>query len=104
MAGSGKTTLLQRINSELHIRKTPGYIVNLDPAVLNVPYSPNVDIRDTVRARSIGQGLVGWSAGYWFRRATRHDRRKGSPLRVPWLTPWWRGRLQRRPWLEIEAP
>ena len=50
MAGSGKTTLLQRLNSELHIRKTPGYIINLDPAVLNVPYSPNVDIRDTVRA------------------------------------------------------
>ena len=48
MAGSGKTTLLQRLNSELHIRKTPGYIINLDPAVLNVPYSPNVDIRDTV--------------------------------------------------------
>ena len=60
MAGSGKTTLLQRINSELHIRKTPGYIINLDPAVLNVPYSPNVDIRDTVRARSIRCGLVGW--------------------------------------------
>ena len=51
MAGSGKTTLLQRLNSELHIRKTPGYIINLDPAVLNVPYSPNVDIRDTVRGR-----------------------------------------------------
>ena len=53
MAGSGKTTLLQRLNSELHIRKTPGYIINLDPAVLNVPYSPNIDIRDTVRSVSL---------------------------------------------------
>lgn len=50
MAGSGKTTLMQRINSHLHMKKTPGYIINLDPAVMKVPYSPNIDIRDTVRA------------------------------------------------------
>eukprot|EP00951_Prasinocladus_malaysianus_P038816 scaffold429211_cov39-Prasinocladus_malaysianus.AAC.1 len=34
MAGSGKTTLLQRINSHLHLSDTPGFIINLDPAVL----------------------------------------------------------------------
>lgn len=41
MAGSGKTTLLQRINSHLHMSDTPGFILNLDPAVLQVsPSSP----------------------------------------------------------------
>lgn len=49
MAGSGKTTFMQRLNSHLHTQKRPGYIVNLDPAVTHVPYSANIDIRDTVR-------------------------------------------------------
>lgn len=49
MAGSGKTTLLQRINSHLHSKNVPGYIINLDPAVTHVPYGANIDIRDTVR-------------------------------------------------------
>lgn len=48
MAGSGKTTFLQRINSHLHTKKIPGYIINLDPAVTHVPYGANIDIRDTV--------------------------------------------------------
>lgn len=49
MAGSGKTTLLQRLNSHLHTSNTPGYIINLDPAVAEVPYGANIDIRDTVQ-------------------------------------------------------
>ena len=52
MAGSGKTTLMQRINMHLHEKGMPGYILNLDPAVSNVPYEPNIDIRDTVRQSS----------------------------------------------------
>ena len=48
MAGSGKTTLLQRLSSHLHTIQTPGYIINLDPAVTQVPYGANIDIRDTV--------------------------------------------------------
>ena len=48
MAGSGKTTLMQRLNSHLHTTSTPGYIINLDPAVTQVPYGANIDIRDTV--------------------------------------------------------
>lgn len=48
MAGSGKTTLMQRLNSEIHRHRKPGYIINLDPAVQNIPYAPNIDIRDTV--------------------------------------------------------
>jgi GTPase SAR1 family protein len=49
MAGSGKTSLMQRINSHLHMQRSPSYIINLDPAVTNTPYDPNIDIRDTVR-------------------------------------------------------
>lgn len=51
MAGSGKTTLLQRLNSHLHTTDTPGYIINLDPAVAEVPYGANIDIRDTVQCK-----------------------------------------------------
>ncbi|GAA5896883.1 GTPase NPA3 [Sporobolomyces salmoneus] len=48
MAGSGKTTLMQRINSYLHSQQTPPYVVNLDPAVMQLPFDCNIDIRDTV--------------------------------------------------------
>lgn len=48
MAGSGKTTLLQRIAAHLDSSAEPGYILNLDPAVTDVPYGANIDIRDTV--------------------------------------------------------
>ena len=48
MAGSGKTTLMQRISSHLSEQSTANYLVNLDPAVLDTPYEPNIDIRDTV--------------------------------------------------------
>ena len=55
MAGSGKTTFLQRLNSHMHQNATPAYIINLDPAVLELPYSPNVDIRDTVNYKNVMQ-------------------------------------------------
>ena len=48
MAGSGKTTLMQRMAAHLHASGQPAYILNLDPAVINVPYAANIDIRDTV--------------------------------------------------------
>ena len=51
MAGSGKTTLLQRLSTHLHTCRTPGYVINLDPAVTQVPYGANIDIRDTVHMR-----------------------------------------------------
>ncbi|DBA92666.1 hypothetical protein WJX77_006128 [Trebouxia sp. C0004] len=53
MAGSGKTTLMQRLNSHLHTTSTPGYIINLDPAVTQVPYGANIDIRDTVNYKNV---------------------------------------------------
>ena len=58
MAGSGKTTLLQRINTYLREKGRPGYLLNLDPAVADTPYEPNIDIRDTVRSTS----GTSWSA------------------------------------------
>ena len=78
MAGSGKTTLMQvfmflfpvdfelqnssffqnkfqeqRLTSHLFTNKTPTYVVNLDPAVLSVPFGCNIDIRDTVKYKEI---------------------------------------------------
>ncbi|KAJ2844831.1 GPN-loop GTPase 1 [Coemansia erecta] len=53
MAGSGKTTLLQRINAYLHEKKTPPYVVNLDPAVAKLPFQANIDIRDTVDYKQV---------------------------------------------------
>lgn len=62
MAGAGKTTFVQRLVAELNqrqaayalrprirqeiIAKEP-YVINLDPAALDTPYTPSVDIRDT---------------------------------------------------------
>ncbi|GAA5882395.1 hypothetical protein JCM3774_004296 [Rhodotorula dairenensis] len=48
MAGSGKTTFMQRVNSYLHSRDQPPYVLNLDPAVIHLPFEANIDIRDTV--------------------------------------------------------
>ena len=49
----GKTTLMQRLNSYLHSKKSPPYILNLDPAVTHMPYSANIDIRDTVDYKEV---------------------------------------------------
>lgn len=53
MAGSGKTTFMQRLNSTLHAKKTPPYVINLDPAVLKVPFQANIDIRDSVKYKKV---------------------------------------------------
>ncbi|TPX12494.1 uncharacterized protein E0L32_006906 [Thyridium curvatum] len=53
MAGSGKTTFMQRINAHLHAKKEPPYVINLDPAVLNVPFDSNIDIRDSVNYKEV---------------------------------------------------
>ena len=60
MAGSGKTTFIQRLNAHLHAKGTsPPYIVNLDPAVRELPFDARVDIRDAVSYRGLmeEQGL-----------------------------------------------
>ncbi|KAI9815908.1 MAG: hypothetical protein M1832_005219 [Thelocarpon impressellum] len=53
MAGSGKTTFMQRINSHLHAKKEPPYVINLDPAVRTTPFDSNIDIRDSVNYKEV---------------------------------------------------
>ena len=53
MAGSGKKTFMQRLNSHLHEKKTPPYVINLDPAVWKIPYGANIDIRDLVKYKKV---------------------------------------------------
>ncbi|EDO19642.1 hypothetical protein Kpol_1018p182 [Vanderwaltozyma polyspora DSM 70294] len=53
MAGSGKTTFMQRLNSHLRSKEEVPYVINLDPAVLNVPYGANIDIRDSIKYKKV---------------------------------------------------
>lgn len=64
MAGAGKSTFVQRINSYLHSQEpsNPPYILNLDPAVTNVPFEANIDIRDTVNYKEVMKQCVQLSA------------------------------------------
>lgn len=55
MAGSGKTTFMQRLNADLHSSGHTPYVINLDPAVLHLPFTPNIDIRDTVNYKQVMQ-------------------------------------------------
>ncbi|XP_073043066.1 GPN-loop GTPase QQT2-like isoform X3 [Primulina eburnea] len=53
MAGSGKTTFLHRLICHTMASNIRGYVMNLDPAVLTLPYGANIDIRDTVRYKEV---------------------------------------------------
>lgn len=53
MAGSGKTTFVQRLTGHLHNKGCPPYVINLDPAVHEVPFPANIDIRDTVKYKEV---------------------------------------------------
>lgn len=53
MAGSGKSTFVQRLTSHLVNKQQPPYIINLDPAVHEVSYPVNIDIRDTVKYKEV---------------------------------------------------
>lgn len=44
---------MQRINAHLHGQQQPPYVINLDPAVLHVPFDSNIDIRDSVNYREV---------------------------------------------------
>uniref|UniRef100_A0A8C9Q3F7 GPN-loop GTPase n=1 Tax=Spermophilus dauricus TaxID=99837 RepID=A0A8C9Q3F7_SPEDA len=46
MAGSRKNTFLQRLKRHLNRQSCPPYVINLDLAMHEVPFPPN--IRDTV--------------------------------------------------------
>eukprot|EP00112_Aurelia_sp_Birch-Aquarium-sp1_P005915 Seg1666.7 transcript_id=Seg1666.7/GoldUCD/mRNA.D3Y31 product="GPN-loop GTPase 1" protein_id=Seg1666.7/GoldUCD/D3Y31 len=53
MAGSGKTTFVQRLTSHLYMKKETPYVINLDPAVHELSYPANIDIRDTVKYKEV---------------------------------------------------
>lgn len=53
VSGSGKTTFMQRINSHLHSKREPPYVLNLDPAVHTVPFDCNIDIRDSINYKEV---------------------------------------------------
>ncbi|KAL6191341.1 hypothetical protein ACLB2K_037732 [Fragaria x ananassa] len=53
MAGSGKTTFMHRLVAHTHQRNIRGYVMNLDPAVLTLPFGANIDIRDTVKYKEV---------------------------------------------------
>lgn len=53
MAGAGKTTLMHQINLHLNTEGKRGYFINLDPAVRDVPFGANIDIRDTVDYKEV---------------------------------------------------
>nr|CAA17147.1 putative protein [Arabidopsis thaliana] len=53
MAGSGKTSFLHRLVCHTFDSKSHGYVVNLDPAVMSLPFGANIDIRDTVKYKEV---------------------------------------------------
>lgn len=53
MAGSGKTTFVQKLAEYLYDDDNPGYLINLDPACLDIPYPANIDIRDTINYKKV---------------------------------------------------
>ena len=53
MLGSGKTTFMQRLNVHLHTQRNPPYVLNLDPAVMTIPYEANIDIRDSINYKEV---------------------------------------------------
>lgn len=44
---------MQRINSYLHSKRDVPYVINLDPAVHNVPFDSNIDIRDSINYKEV---------------------------------------------------
>uniref|UniRef100_A0A8C9FV00 GPN-loop GTPase n=1 Tax=Pavo cristatus TaxID=9049 RepID=A0A8C9FV00_PAVCR len=50
MAGSGKTTFVQCLTAHLHGQRCPPYVINLDPAVHELPFPANI-------------GEKGWAEG-----------------------------------------
>ncbi|MCO5570401.1 hypothetical protein L7F22_024122 [Adiantum nelumboides] len=51
--GSGKTTFLHRLVAHTQTAGIRGYVLNLDPAVLSLPFMANIDIRDTVDYKNV---------------------------------------------------
>ena len=52
-AGSGKSTLTSNFHDWIKLRGIDSIIVNLDPGAENLPYKPDVDIRDWIKLSEI---------------------------------------------------
>jgi len=52
-AGAGKSTLAKRFSDWTEIKGIDSIIVNLDPGAENLPYTPDVDIRDWISLNEI---------------------------------------------------
>jgi hypothetical protein len=52
-AGSGKSLLTASFNEWLKVGKQKAATVNLDPGVLNLPYAPDIDIRNRIDINQI---------------------------------------------------
>ena len=53
-AGTGKTTFMHRLVCHMQASTNMrGYVLNLDPAVMTLPFGTNIDIRDTVRYKEV---------------------------------------------------
>lgn len=52
-AGSGKTALVNAYNQFLHDNSVDSLTVNLDPAVVTLPYNPDIDVRDYVSMKAL---------------------------------------------------
>jgi GPN-loop GTPase len=44
---------MQRLNSHLHNKRSPPYVLNLDPAIRTIPFEPNIDIRDSINYKEV---------------------------------------------------
>ncbi|KAH9607418.1 hypothetical protein KSS87_007508 [Heliosperma pusillum] len=53
MAGSGKTSFMNRLVCHSQATNLRGYVINLDPAVMTLPFGANIDIRDTVAYKEV---------------------------------------------------
>jgi GTPase SAR1 family protein len=60
MAGSGKTTFVHKLEEVIALKELESYIINMDPAVLNTLYEPNLDIRDTINYKEV---MIGHNLG-----------------------------------------
>jgi GTPase SAR1 family protein len=52
-AGSGKSTLTNNFKQWMNLKSLDSITVNLDPGAENLPYSPDVDIRDWISLKEI---------------------------------------------------
>lgn len=52
-AGSGKTSLTSALYTYLTSHQLDAAVINLDPAVEEIPYDPDIDVRDYVDAREV---------------------------------------------------